>query len=294
MLKSTKVDFVFLFFTAIWGLSFPLTKNVLDYTSIFSFLSLRFTSAAILLIIIFWKRLKFINLKTILCGSLIGLTFFGSLAFQVSSLYFTTSSNSAFISGLSVVIIPFVSAKYSNKKPDFSSIIGVLLASIGLFFISGGINFKLNLGDFFAFLCAVCITLQIIFIDKFCSKYDSALISLIQVIFCAIFYNCVSFMIGSKPIIFNSQLAVSIFVTGILGTALAYTGLVFFQKFTSPTHTALIFCAEPVFATIFAMFIANNKGIYEVITLNTFIGCVMILASMLISEFKIGNNILKK
>ncbi|KHD34554.1 permease [Clostridium acetobutylicum] len=294
MSKSTKVDLVFLFFTAIWGLSFPLTKNVLGYTSIFAFLSLRFTSAAVILIIIFWKKLKLINTKIILYGSLIGLMFFGSLAFQVASLRFTTSSNSSFISALSVVIVPLVSAGYYKKKIDFSCILGVLFAVVGLFFISGGVNFKLNIGDLFSFLCAICITFQIIFIDIFCSKCDSALLSLIQVVFCAIFYNIVLFIIGTKPIVFNTQLTVSIFITGILGTAVAYTGIVFLEKFTSPTHTALIFCAEPVFATIFAMFIPNNNGSCESITINTFIGCGVILLSMVISELKIGNNIPQK
>ncbi len=107
-----KVDAALLVFTAIWGLSFPLTKNVLEYTSIFSFLSLRFLSAAIILLIVFYKKLRLITLNSILYGSIIGLVFFGSLAFQVSSLRFTSASNSAFISGLSIVFVPLLSAKH--------------------------------------------------------------------------------------------------------------------------------------------------------------------------------------
>lgn len=290
MSRVVKVDLVLLIFTVIWGLSFPLTKNVLDYTPIFSFLSLRFVSAAIILIIIFYKRLKLINMKAILYGSVIGFVFFGSLAFQVSSLKFTSASNSAFISGLSVVFVPLLSARFSNKKSDISSIMGVLIAAIGLFFISGGLNFRFNLGDFLALMCAICITLQIIFIDMFSSKCDPSLIGIFQVSFCAIFYTCISFTINSKPILINTELIISIFVTGILGTALAYTGLAFVQKFTSPTHTAIIFSAEPVFATIFAVLIPNNRGIGETLTLNTVIGCIMILIAMLVSELKLGKN----
>lgn len=288
MSRVIKVDLLLLVFTAIWGLSFPLTKNVLEYTSIFSFLSLRFVSAAIILIIVFYKRLKLINIKDILYGSIIGFTFFGSLAFQVSSLRFTSASNSAFISGLSVVFVPLVSAKFSKKKLDISSIIGVIIASIGLFFISGGLNFRLNLGDLLALMCAICITFQIIFIDIFSSKCDPSLIGVLQVSFCAIFYTCISLLVDTKPILFNTELIISIFATGILGTALAYTGLVFVQKFTSPTHTAIIFSAEPVFAAIFAVLIHNNRGVGETFALNTVIGCIMILIAMLVSELKLG------
>ncbi len=287
MSRVMKVDAALLVFTAIWGLSFPLTKNILEYTSIFSFLSLRFLSAAIILLIVFYKKLRLITLNSILYGSIIGLVFFGSLAFQVSSLRFTSASNSAFISGLSIVFVPLLSAKLQGKKPDISSVLGVITAAIGLFFISGGLTFKFNLGDFLALMCAVCITFQIIFIDMFSSKCDPSLIGIFQVSFCAIFYTLISFFTDSRPLHINTELILSIFVTGILGTALAYTGLAFLQRFTSPTHTAIIFSAEPVFATIFAVIIPNSKGLGEVLSLNTVIGCVMILCAMLISELKI-------
>ncbi len=288
MSRVLKFDLLLLAFTAIWGLSFPITKNTLVYTPVFSFLSLRFVCAAIILIAVFYKKLRLINIKNILYGSVIGLMLFGSLVFQVSSLRFTSASNSAFISGLSVVFVPLVSARFSKKKPDLPSIVGVIIALIGLFFISGGLNFKFNLGDLFALICAICITFQIIFIDIFSSKCDPALIGVFQVVFCAIFYTCISFFIDPWPITFNMELIISIFVTGVLATAIAYTGLAFVQKFTSPTHTAIILSAEPVFATIFAILIPNSKGVGETLTFNITTGCIMILIGMLISELKLG------
>ena len=59
---------------------------------------------------------------------------------------------------------------------------------------------------------------------------------------------------------FNSTVIMILLVTGILGTALAFGGQVIAQKDTTPTHTALIFTAEPVFAAMFAMIIPNAEG----------------------------------
>jgi drug/metabolite transporter (DMT)-like permease len=51
------------------------------------------------------------------------------------------------------------------------------------------------------------------------------------------------------------------------------------QKFTSPTHTALIYTGEPVFAGIFGYIF-----IHEVLGLKGIIGAFLILSGMLISE----------
>jgi drug/metabolite transporter (DMT)-like permease len=51
------------------------------------------------------------------------------------------------------------------------------------------------------------------------------------------------------------------------------------QRFTSATHTALIFTAEPVFALLFAVLLAGERlGERELL------GCALMLAGMLVAE----------
>jgi drug/metabolite transporter (DMT)-like permease len=52
------------------------------------------------------------------------------------------------------------------------------------------------------------------------------------------------------------------------------------QQFTTPTHTALIFSAEPVFSAIFAFFLAG-----EVLMPRGFAGAALVLVGMLFAEF---------
>lgn len=287
MTKQIRADLFLLVITAIWGSSFTLMKNVLDHLPSYAYLSLRFIIATIVLIAIFYKKFKYINLKITVYGFTIGLMLFGGMALQVTGLCFTTASNSAFITGLNVVMVPVVSAVILRKKPDLASVIGVTLAFGGLFFLSGGLNFSFNKGDFFTLLCAVCFTLQIIFIDKFTNDYDPALLAILQIGFAAILYTGVWITTGIKSLEFSASVIFTLLMTGVLGTALAFAGQTIVQKDTSPTHTALIFTAEPVFGAIFAMIIPNSRGLTETLNFNTFIGCALILIGMLVSELKL-------
>ncbi len=292
MTKQLKSDLFLIFITAVWGSSFTLMKNILDDIPPFTFLALRFSTAAIILLIIFHKKLRELNKASILKGFVIGLMLFGSLALQVIGLNYTTAPNSAFITSLNVIMVPIVSSILLKKKPARSSMIGVAFAFIGLFFVSGGLNFKVSIGEILTFLCAICVTMQIIFIDKFTNNEDPVLLGVLQVVFSAILSIGSWIYIDFKPFTLNQSIVITILVTGVLGTALAYTGQTIVQKFTSPTRAALIFTLEPVFGVVFFILIPNSQSIAERISLHTLIGCVLILLGTLVSELKFDKKIL--
>ncbi|MCX7841734.1 MAG: DMT family transporter [Clostridia bacterium] len=288
MSKQIKADLLLLLITAIWGSSFPLMKNVLDFIPSFAYLSLRFIIAAIVLAAILWKKVRLINGRMVLYGGILGLLLFGGMALQVGGLYFTTASNSAFITGLNVVMVPVVSAFFLGKKPDLSSALGVILAFAGMFFLCGGLNFKFNFGDFLTLLCAVCFTMHIILIDKYTGDNDAALLALMQIGFAGALSTIVWGGAGFKSFELNATVLMTLLTTGVLGTALALAGQTVAQKHTTPTHTALVFSAEPVFGAVFALIIPNSQGVVETLEVSTVAGCMLILTGMLVSEFKLG------
>jgi drug/metabolite transporter (DMT)-like permease len=142
MTKQIKADLSLLAITAIWGSSFALMKNVLDYMPSFAYLALRFLIAAAVMVAIFHREFRNLNKKVLLYGCILGLMLFGGMALQVTGLYFTTASNSAFITGLNVIMVPVISALVLRKKPDIASVIGVILAFAGLFLLTGGLDFR--------------------------------------------------------------------------------------------------------------------------------------------------------
>lgn len=285
MPQHWKADLSILSITIVWGSSFILMKNLLDYTPVFAFLSLRFILASVILCLMFFRRLKKITPRALKMGALVGLTVFAGMALQVTGLQYTTASNSGFITGLNVILVPVLSALYLKKKPPIQAVIGVVSAAAGLFFLSGGAQFRFNLGDLLTLLCAVCFAFQIIFIDEAAAREDPVLIAIIQVASAAVLFTLVwGFQGFSLPVV-NATLVTTILWTGALGTAFALGVQTVAQKYTTPTRTALIITCEPVFAAIFAWTIPNSQGITEKPGLYTVTGCILILGGMFLSEF---------
>jgi drug/metabolite transporter (DMT)-like permease len=67
--------------------------------------------------------------------------------------------------------------------------------------------------------------------------------------------------------------------TGLFATVIAFGVQTVAQRFTSATHTALIFATEPVFAAIFSVLLTG-----EALGPKELLGCALILAGMLVAE----------
>jgi drug/metabolite transporter (DMT)-like permease len=60
------------------------------------------------------------------------------------------------------------------------------------------------------------------------------------------------------------------------------------QRFTSPTHTALIFCMEPVFAALYAYWAINER-----LGSTDLAGALLILVGMILSEISPSVSLLR-
>jgi drug/metabolite transporter (DMT)-like permease len=288
MKKQTKAELMILSIAAVWGSSFVLMKNVLDYMPVFQYLALRFIVAALVLVIIFFRHLKNINKRTIVLGVIIGLLLFGGMSLQVFGLKFTSASKSAFITGLNVIMVPVLSSVFLKKKPGANSLAGVVIAVAGLFLLTGGFDFTYNTGDLLTLFCAVCFALQIIFVDYSASKEDVYLLAVIQMVTAAAACSVLWMLAGHEPFVFNTGTAVTILFTGIACTAFAFGAQTVAQKYTTPTRTALILVFEPVFAAVFAVTVPNNQGMTESLPVLTLAGCVLIFAGMMTASLKLS------
>lgn len=279
MSKQLKADLALLAVTAVWGSTFVITKNILNNISTYNFLALRFILAFIISGIIFYKNMLKIDKKTILYGFLIGAILFLGYAFQTIGLNYTTPSKSGFITGFSVVIVPIISSISAKKLPYKSTILGVLFAIIGLGFMTLDTNLSLNVGDLYTILGAFGFAFHIIFVGKYTKDVDSVSLAIIQI--GVVGFISLIFSLSTHTFILpNSFMDWSgIIYTGILATSGAYIIQNIMQKFTSPTHTALIYTAEPVFSAMFSFIILR-----EVMTAKAILGSILILSGMILSE----------
>jgi drug/metabolite transporter (DMT)-like permease len=289
MKKPLVADVSLLLVTIIWGTTFVLVQNAIDFLEPFSFNSIRFLAAAILLIfclVIFEKKqLKQLDIKLLLSGVFIGFWLFLGYATQTIGLLYTTSSKAGFITGLNVVLVPIFSMMLLKQFPNKNAVVGVLTTTIGLFLLTMTDVTSLNQGDGFVFICAISFALQIIYTGKFSNKYPTLLLTVIQISTVAVLSIFCSFLFEdweksfNPAILLKQDVLIALIITSIFATALAFMIQTNFQKYTSATRVALIFAMEPVFAAITGYYWANERLSYSAL-----IGCCLIFAGMIFAE----------
>jgi drug/metabolite transporter (DMT)-like permease len=281
MQKQLKADLALLSVVIVWGSTFVLTKDAIQHIETYNFLMLRFGIAVLMLLLFSIKKLPGLDRVTIKNGAILGLLLFIGYAFQTVGLNYTTASNSAFITGFSAVIVPILSAIMLKKKPQLSALAGVVLAVTGLGLLTLGDSFVLNIGDLYTLFCTFFYALQIIMISRYTHMSDPMLLATVEITVVALLSTLFSFVLEKPVIPTETSVWLAVLVTSLLATTFAFIVQNIAQKHTSPTHTALIFLGEPVFAQAFAYVMLG-----ELLTPRQLVGCALILAGMVAAEFK--------
>lgn len=278
--KRHWADLSLLLVTCVWGSTFVIVKWAIEDLPPFPFLAVRFGLAFVSLLPFLWFQKGHLNKASFLQGTATGIFLFSGYAWQTIGLQYTTSSNAGFITGLSVVIVPALVAVTTRKLPRPSLVLGVLCALAGLAFLSLGNGLQLNNGDLMILMCALSFALQIYFVGRYAPSTNASVLTGVQILTVSVLSGLASLLIPQPAIYFSSTAWYALLVTAIPATSLAFFLQSKMQQFTTPTHTALIFAMEPVFAAVSAFFLAG-----EVLTLQGYFGAALVLVGMLIAEF---------
>jgi drug/metabolite transporter (DMT)-like permease len=283
--RSLKAHVLLVLVTFAWGATFVLIKNTLAQVSPLVFNSIRMFIAALALVVIFHRSLKGLNKKSILGGMLVGVFLWLGYAFQTSGLRLTTPSKSAFITGLAVVFVPLIVAFSGRRVPNRWTSLGVIAALIGLYLmtIPAGEGFSLasiNRGDLLTLACALAFAMHIFTTGYMTQRNPYEHISVVQVATAALLMS-VTIPLETPRLTFSEQVVFALLFTGLVCTAAAFSIQAWAQQFTPPTHTALIFALEPVFAALTSYVLLG-----EHLGGRGTIGAILILGGILISELK--------
>ena len=282
MKKQYKADAALVFVTMTWGVSFILTKLLIEEIGVFNFLSQRFLIAAFIAAFFFRKKFKCMTPKMFFTGMFIGFILFAGYAFQTMGLLYTSISNSAFITGFAVVLVPIISTLFFKTRSSISAVLGAAMAIVGLAFLTlgNGCGFSsINFGDFLTFLAAISFAMHIISVGIFAKKGNAVILAITQ-IFGVGFFSGITALIFEEPAIPSTTADwASMLFLSIACTALAFIAQNEAQKYTTASHTALIYSGEPVFASICEFLIYGT-----VLSGQSLLGAALILSGVILSE----------
>ena len=204
-------------------------------------------------------------------------------ALQQLGVVYTTAGNAGFITSLYVVLVPVLLYIIWREKAHWISILAVVLAGVGAFFVSTEGGFDLRLGDAIELASALFWTLHVIILGKYASKFDAISFSLGQLLVCG-FINLIVGIIVEKSIPFSLPLLGAIAYTSFFSLGLCYTLQIWAQKHTPPADAALILSLESVFAVLSGWLFLEER----LVGIQIF-GCVLIFVAVLLSQFKERN-----
>jgi len=300
-------DLLLLMVTLVWGSTFVVVKNAISSIDPMTFIAVRFFIGGSTLL--FWyggkrfwakkgaattksldhgafRQVRNANrtgttvpFKRFLAGACVtGFALFFAYATQTIGLLTVPAGKAAFITGLSVVLVPLASHLVLKTAPESFAVCGVILATIGLSFMSLRLPFEIAFGDFLVFLCAIGFAAHILLVGALSKGSDPVLFAGIQLMVVSAGSFLVALLL-ERPLMVPQETWGALVFTALFATSFAFLTQSAVQKYTSSTHTALIFSAEPVFGAIFAWLLAG-----EVLSTKEFFGAACILGGMLISE----------
>jgi drug/metabolite transporter (DMT)-like permease len=281
--KRRQADLGLFFNVLVWGSTFVLVKTALLDISPFLFLALRFSLAAMVLAIVFlWKGEVRYEGKTVAAGCLVGGFLYAGFLFQTLGLRLTTAPKSAFLTGLTSLMVPLLTRLVYKTRPQLSEVAGVLVATAGLAMMTlrGNIG-SMSRGDLLTIFGACAFAAHIVTLGHFSEKMSYELLSITQVCAAALLALSLFGLWETPHLVWRPAVIYAILITGIFATALAFTIQAWAQQHTTATRTALIYMLEPVVAWIISYWLTG-----EGLSGRAAVGAFLILGGVLLVEMK--------
>ena len=286
MRNRLRADLTLAACSLLWGSTFVVVKNALDHSSVFLFLAVRFTLAGILMALFRHGALRKLKNEELLAGAALGAFMFAGYAMQTAGLQYTTPAKSGFVTGSSVVMVPLLLGVFWGHRLTGWVYAGASAAALGLYYLTvpvEGIS-RLNRGDLLTLGAALLYAVHIILVGDYTRKHCVAALGVLQVAACAalawVFAGAASGA-GLQALRFDWrwELLTGILICAVLATAVAFSMQFWAQQYTTPSHAAILFTLEPVFAMVTSYLL-----IHERLGRRSMIGALLVFAGILIAE----------
>lgn len=262
---------------ACWGSTFFLIKDLLDRVPTLDFLAVRFAIASAVLVLVAPKAIGRLSPEVRKHAAVLGLLYGVAQILQTSGLAHTAASVSGFVTGLYVVFTPLLAAVILKTRIPPITWAAVVLATIGLGVLALR-GLSVGYGEFITLLSAVLYALHIVGLGAWSTVQDALGMTILQVVVIAVVCTASTVHDG---IVLPDRTSdwVSIVYMAVIAGGLALLAQTWAQAHLTPTRSALIMSMEPVFASLFAVWLGG-----ESVTARLLVGGSMVLGAMLIVE----------
>jgi drug/metabolite transporter (DMT)-like permease len=289
--QNARAHLLMLAVVFVWGSTFVLVKHVLQQITPQLFNTLRMAVAFGCLSVLYRKHWRQMSRHALRLGALAGTCLAGGYFFQTEGLLYTTPTNSAFLTGLVVVLVPLLVAVPAFRPaialaPGWNVWAGAWLAFAGIVLLTTPAHMQwrqalhaLNRGDLLTLACALAFSLHVLVLSHAGGRVPFQQMALLQMATATLFLGG-SIHFVERPHLCNSLgVWFAVLFTGSFATAAAFSIQTWAQQVLPATHLALLLTLEPVFAWMTSFLLLGER-----MGARHALGAVLILGGILSTE----------
>ena len=273
----------------VWGASFVVTKDTLEFLTPLWQLALRMLVAAVPALFFGWRLRRLWNRKVLVQGILLGIIFFGALLPQNIGMSYTSASKSGFLTGTYVAFIPVISI-CMRKKVSKNQVVAAVVGMIGIACLTLNGAYILERGDLLLLLCGFGYAVHILYIDR-CDGSHPLLVHVIQIITVAVLSTIVAVIWEPIPAMTQMPMrpVLGLLYCGIFEVFLGFFLQLMGQNETDPSQASIIVSMECLWSALFAiLFLGESLGWQMILGGACIFGGTVIAARKPKNEVEIG------
>lgn len=286
MTNRVRGDLVLVLVTIIAAFGWLFSRKVLDFDVPPSlFIGVRFLLAGVVLGLLFQRTIRGLSRAQLKIAAATGSLFGVAMLLWIQGLYYSSHlGEAAFISSLSVVMIPVIGRLVFGDRIAATLLIPLLMALGGMALLTLGDQIRLELSQLFLLSSACLFALQLVLTARYVSTIPAMGLAAVQMTSVGV-VGCVAGVVAAgvngEAIRFDwgmeawLWLLASCFLTSLLRFALQMYAL----KFSSATNAGMILVLEPVWTTLLAAVLLG-----EMMAANQWTGCGLIFAAIVVFQ----------
>lgn len=283
--QALRADFLMVITAMIWGSGFVAQRIGMDHLGPFAFTGLRFALGAFVLLPLVLRQGQgaarhepFLQSGLLLGGLFMGLALTLGINLQQVGLLFTSVTNSGFITGLYVIVVPLLGL-IIGQKTGAGTWLGAFLAVIGMTLLSVGDDFEVASGDWIQLAGAFVWGVHVLLVSFFAGRHDAIRLAFLQFVTCAIVSLVLAAALEDTSLASIWLAAPALIYGGMFAVGVGYTLQVVAQKHAIASHAAIILSLEAVFAAI-----AGALFLEESLSMRGYVGCSLMFIGMLTAQ----------
>jgi drug/metabolite transporter (DMT)-like permease len=294
-MKNWQADLMIMLAAGIWGFSYISARWGLSGCSPALFMVLRFSIAAIVVYPFVYKSLKKATKRLRWEGLILGMLMGAGYLLQTYSINFTTVARASFLTGMCLLGIPILGYIIFRQVVKIYSLIGVVIAIVGLYVFLNPSFAGLNVGDIVGLISIPVWALYMIYMSVYTEgktdPYETYIYLFWQLVgvvplalITFVIFETNLFMAPLHPDLGKGLTVTPLFLAGLLINATFASLLTVYlqttaQRYTTAVQAMICFQMEPITAICVAWLILGEK-----LNTHTVVGGIIIISAVLISE----------